>query len=193
MCVRAVNACSFVFDSVPKRYKTQEVCGKAVDNYSHALNLFLIDKKTQKICEEAVDDHLSTIQFLPSTTQFLPEAVNNYPSTILFVPECYKTQGKCNKAVNTCFFLFDFVPNQHKTQTMCEETVDDCLAALKFIDQWFFITNKMLEKIQDSILADDDIFFFEEDFSKVIFYANEMGILVVDLDKINLDHDNNPY
>ena len=51
----------------------------------------------------------------------------------------------------------------------------------------------MLEKFQDSILADDDIFFFEEDFSKVIFYANEMGILVVDLDKINLDHDNNPY
>ena len=48
MCVRALNACSFVFDSVPKRYKTQEVCGKAVDNYSHALNLFLIDKKLRK-------------------------------------------------------------------------------------------------------------------------------------------------
>ena len=51
----------------------------------------------------------------------------------------------------------------------------------------------MLEKLHDSLLINDDILFFAEDFSKVILCANEMGILGVDLDKINLDDDKNFY
>ena len=34
------------------------------------------------------------------------KAVNTYPSTIKFVPEYFMTQKICNKAVNTCFFVF---------------------------------------------------------------------------------------
>ena len=51
----------------------------------------------------------------------------------------------------------------------------------------------MLEKLHDSLLINDDILFFAEDLSKVILFANEMGILGVDLDKINLDDDKNFY
>ena len=32
MCIRAVNTCSFVFDSVPDQSKTQEMCDKAADD-----------------------------------------------------------------------------------------------------------------------------------------------------------------
>ena len=39
----------------------------------------------------------------------------------------------CNKAVNTCFFLFDYVPDRCKTQKICDDAIDDCLAALKFV------------------------------------------------------------
>ena len=49
----------------------------------------------------------------------------------------------------------------------------------------------MLEKFHDALLANGDILFFDEDFSKVTFFANEIGILGVDLDKINLDEYNN--
>ena len=31
------------------------------------------------------------------------EAVDTHPSTIKFVPECYRTQEMCYKAVNKCF------------------------------------------------------------------------------------------
>ena len=37
----------------------------------------------------------------------------------------------------------------------------------------------------------DNILFLNGDFSKVTFIANMMNILAVDLDKINLDDDNN--
>ena len=35
-------------ESVPNRYKTKEMCDKAVDNYSHALKLVPVPDKTKK-------------------------------------------------------------------------------------------------------------------------------------------------
>ena len=49
----------------------------------------------------------------------------------------------------------------------------------------------MLEKFHDALNANDDILFFDEDFSEVTFCVNEMSILGVDHDKVNLDDDNN--
>ena len=37
------------------------------------------------------------------------KAVNNYASTIEYVPDQYKTQEICIRAVNTCSFVFDSV------------------------------------------------------------------------------------
>ena len=42
-----------------------------------------------------------------------------------------------------------------------------------------------------TLLANDNILFFDEDFSKVTIFAHEMSILSLDLDKINLDHESN--
>ena len=51
----------------------------------------------------------------------------------------------------------------------------------------------MLEKFHDALLANDDILSFDEDVSKVIYFSDEIGILGVDLDRINLDDDHNFY
>ena len=67
-----------------------------------------------------------------------------------------------------------------------------CLAALKLIPEWF-VTYKMVQKFHDALLANDDIFFFDKNFSKVTFFANEIDVFSVDFDKINLDDDNNFY
>ena len=49
----------------------------------------------------------------------------------------------------------------------------------------------MLEKFDNALHANDDILFFNEDFNKVIFIANQRHIFAVDLDKFNFDEDNN--
>ena len=46
--------------------------------------------------------------------------------------------------------------------------------------------------IHDTLLADDVILFFDEDFNKVTLFANHLGILGVNFDNINLD-DNNHF
>ena len=48
----------------------------------------------------------------------------------------------------------------------------------------------MLEKLDNALHTNDDILFYNEDFDKVTFIANQRHILAVDLDKIKLDSDN---
>ena len=127
------------------------------------------------------------------TQEMCDKAVDSYAYALELAPERYKTQEICDNAVNTCFFLFNSVPDRYRTQKMCDEAVEDFLAALKLIPDWWFVTSKMLEKFHDSLLANNDILFFDEDFSKVTFYADKMGIPIVDLDKISLDDDTNFY
>ena len=59
-----------------------------------------------------------------------------------------------------------------------------------FIPNWF-VTSKILEKFHDALLANDDMLLFNEDCSKVTFFADEMGISLVDVDKMNLGDNNN--
>ena len=44
----------------------------------------------------------------------------------------------------------------------------------------------MLEKFNDALFGDDDMNVINEGFNNVTFFGGEMGILSVDLDKINL-------
>ena len=59
-----------------------------------------------------MENYPHVIEFVPEcykTQNMCDKAVNTYPSTIEFVPECYKTQKTCDKAVNKCLFLFDSI------------------------------------------------------------------------------------
>ena len=42
----------------------------------------------------------------------------NYAHALEFVHDCYKTQEMCDKTVYTCFFVFDSVPDQYKIQEL---------------------------------------------------------------------------
>ena len=79
MCITAANICSFIFDSVPNQYKTQEMCDKAVDNYPSTKKYVPDRYKTQEISDKAVDDN---------------------PDALEFVPDRYKTREMCDKAVD---------------------------------------------------------------------------------------------
>ena len=119
------------------------------------------------------------------------KAVNTDPSTIQFVPECYKTQGMCNKAFNNVFlclfnpdryktqemcdsfisggsFTIRYVPDQYNTQQLCVEAVDDCLAALKCVPNWF-ATSKMLENLYNALYVNDNLLFYNDNFNRVKF------------------------
>ena len=96
----------------------------------------------------------------------------------------------CDKVVSKDLFMVVYCSDRYETQRICDEAVDDSPAALKFIPDWF-VTSKMLEKLDNVLQANDDILFYNEDFDKVTFIANQIHTLAADLDRINLDNDYN--
>ena len=84
-------------------------------------------------------------------------------------------------------FSIRYVPDQYKTQKMCDKAVDDCLAALKFVSDWFVIS-KTIKELFTAFYADENIPYFNEHCGNIIFSCNGMGILNIDLNNNNLDN-----
>ena len=70
-----------------------------------------------------------------------------------------KTLKLCDKAVSNDPFILQYFSDRYKTQKICDKTVDNFLQTLKFVPDWFVI-NKMIKKLDDALITDDDILFF---------------------------------
>ena len=63
--------------------------------------------------------------------------------------------------------MLKYCVDRYKTQEICDKAVDVCLPALKFVPNWF-VTNKMLENL-DNVLYNDDIVFVNTDSDNDMF------------------------
>ena len=106
-----------------------------------------------------------------------------------FIPDQHKTQEMCNIVVSLypslypqLLLLIVYCSDKYESQKMRDDVVDDCVAALKFIPDWF-VTNKILEKNDNALYANDDILFYNKYFHEATFIANQEYILAVDLEK----------
>ena len=71
---------------------------------------------------------------------------------------------------------------------MCDKTVDAFMSALKFVPDWF-VTNKVIEKLDNAVFSNDDIVSGELDSEIVTFFSNNVGLNIINLNNDNLDHD----
>ena len=72
------------------------------------------------------------------------EAVDNYGCALEFIPNCYKSQKICNKAVNTSLFAIQVAPKCYKTQEICDKAVVLLYLILLLID---IRLNKCVKKL----------------------------------------------
>ena len=84
--------------------------------------------------------------------------------------------------------MLKYCPDKYKSKETCGNAVDDVLVALKFVLDWF-LTNKLLEKLDSSIFANGDIFFHDVDCNNIIFPNDDVVLSNIDLININLDDD----
>ena len=61
------------------------------------------------------------------------------------VPDCYKNQEMCNKAVDNCPHALDYVPECYKTQKVFDEAVRTYPSTIKFVPE-FIMTQEICDK-----------------------------------------------
>ena len=128
--------------------------------------------KSVKISFGTVMENVIISKFAPDhliTKKVCKHAVKKLPFEIRYVPDWYKTQKICDKAILNCeefsasiFYVFlknkketdvyvknvetlESVPDFYKNQQMCDKAVDNYLHALKFVPNCC-ITQKIYEK-----------------------------------------------
>ena len=86
------------------------------------------------------------------------KAIDTCPIVFDFVPDQYKTQKKknCDKVVSKNPFMVKYCLDRYNTQEMCDKTVDSFLPTLKFVPDWFVISN-IIKKLKDTTFSNDDI------------------------------------
>ena len=85
------------------------------------------------MCNRAILKNVRMLISVPNrykTQEICEKAVDNYIFVVVSDP--YKTQEMCIRAVSTCSFVFDSIPNQCKTQDMCIRAVDDNPSTIKW-------------------------------------------------------------
>lgn len=70
------------------------------------------------------------------------------------------------------------------TQEIFDKAVSACLPPLKFFSYWF-VTNKILENIDNVVLFNDD-----RDSDIVPFSSNDIDLVIIGLNNVNFDCDN---
>ena len=75
MCGKAVDTCPFAFGSVPDWDKTQEICDTVVFEEPFVVKYCLYRYKTQEMCHKAFDDFLLALKFVHDcfVTNKMPE------------------------------------------------------------------------------------------------------------------------
>ena len=103
----------------------------------------------------------------------------------------------CDKAVDTCPLVFDFVSDLYKSvfkelfmltycldiykiQKISDKAVDAFLPTLNFVLDWY-ITSKMLEKLDNVVFSNDDIDLNYIDSDINTFFSNDMGQNIIDI------------
>ena len=65
MCHRVVHRCFFVFDFIPDKYKSKQICNLSVSLYFPFIVYCPYKYITQEMCDEAVDDSLAALKLIP--------------------------------------------------------------------------------------------------------------------------------
>ena len=69
----------------------------------------------------------------------------------------------CERVTSEDSLMLVCCPDRYKTQRLCDKAVNDYVAALKLIHDRF-VTNKMLEKLDNVLHVNDDKPFYSADF-----------------------------
>ena len=117
------------------------------------------------------------------------KAVDTCPFVFDFPLDWYRTQEICNKIVSKKPFKLKYCLDRSRTQEMCYEVVDVWCQYKHFLPDWF-VTNKMLKELDNAAFCSNDMVFVDADSNFVTFFRDVIDLNSINIDNMNLHDDN---
>ena len=102
------------------------------------------------------------------------------------------TQELCENVVFEDPLMLKPCHDRYNTQEICDKSADSYLLPLRFILDWF-VTNKIIEKLDSAVFSGNYIAFADLDFDFVTFLSRDIGLNIIVLENINLENDHFDY
>ena len=93
------------------------------------------------------------------------------------------------KSFSRKLLMLKFCLDRYKTEEMCHRVADAFLLARKFVSDCF-VTNKLIEKLDNYLLSKDDIVYVDTGSDIVTFFNIDIDLNSINLNNIKLDGDN---
>ena len=141
------------------------------------------------MCEKVNSKNPRTLQFISNhyKTQKMCEKTTDYYPHPLYVPDRYITQEMSKKIVSKKLFILKYFLDKYKTQEMCGKALEAYPSLLKVVFDWF-ITNKMLKYLDNSVFFNGNIvFFLNADSDNVHFSVTMWALLMLNIILLALD------
>ena len=81
--------------------------------------------------------------------------------------------------------MLKYCPDKYKTQKRSDKAVNSHLLVLKFVPDWFIISNK-IEKLDNSVFSSHDVIFGVLDYDLVTFFGYDIDLNSINLNNVHL-------
>ena len=88
------------------------------------------------------------------TQEMCIKAVDVYPEQLHFVPDQYKTKAMCERAFEENPYTLEDIPDHFKTREMCERSVEEDPGLLECVPDHF-----KTQKMRDGVMGEDPYLF----------------------------------
>ena len=123
------------------QYNMHKMCNKAVEEEPFSMQL-LVDHLMLEFGHLFQDKKKETRQYKKQ------EMFNEDPSSLRHIPDKFKTQEICEKALEQDSWQLENVPDYFKTQDMCIEAVEDEPHPLLYVPDHFKTQGMCIEAVE---------------------------------------------
>ena len=125
----------YVIEIIPEKYRTRELCLKALETNAHTLRYMSDDTKTEELCRNALTKCPCILRFVPDNMKkkLYQKAVGCFGKALKFIPEGDRTEELCKIALRNNPIALEFVPNHLKTKELCMNVVKENKEMLYYV------------------------------------------------------------
>ena len=123
-------------------------------------------KKFSHVGPVSYEDFYSSLK--PTIKKDEYEIMRTKPDAFHHIPDHFKTQKICIKAVRVDPFFLELIPDHFKTQEICDKVVKEDFSSLQFVPDWFVTREWMWMWYDDYCYYDDD--HWDDDDDEDIFF-----------------------
>jgi len=157
ICMEELSKHSGVLKNIPDRFKTEEMCLKAIEiseKAEYVMPFIPLLMFTSNVCTAAVNKYHDALKYFPDCCfdeKICIEAVNCFGDALEFIPIKYQCPEMWETAVSQSGMNLRFVPEDKRSAELCAKGFEKSKSCIKFIPEMYISEDMCLDAVKNKV------------------------------------------